>query len=427
MELHHASDVSPDGIHNYIQYSPISLFWKSNSARTLKLESQKINKEMKRIQATVFLMTCTVLMSFGQSTVSFLTEELTINSSILKEDRKLTVYKPQKVEGPLSIIYLFDGEWNFEVTTGIVDYFIRWSRIPSNVAVVAVHNQGTRTLDLTPIKDDNRFPGSGGGKIFLSFLEQELIPFVEKEIGESADRLLIGHSFGGLFALYTLFEKPTLFDGCIAISPSTWYGDNLLSSAEFLEKLKKIDERKFLFITSGQYDRGNAVSNKQYVDWIKENTPDVGLDMHYNQNLGRNHFSNVVTSTDEGLSKYFPGPELIEDIESNFEEGGINQLKLWHDKKSMELGNRFVTPDGSILSYAGKLNAAKRNDEALELLLWYKNHAPENGNFYYYIGVISQDVGNIEQAKEHYEHALSKNLPERIKTVISRRLENIVN
>jgi hypothetical protein len=36
------------------------------------------------------------------------------------------------------------------------------------------------------------------------------------------DRAFIGHSFGGLFCLYTLFKEDKLFDRHFAISPSVW-------------------------------------------------------------------------------------------------------------------------------------------------------------------------------------------------------------
>lgn len=381
---------------------------------------------MKKYYITTMLILLTLVL-YGQSPVDFLTEEVTVKSSILEEDRKITIFKPQNSTEPLSIIYLLDGEWNFELTSGILDLFIRWSRIPSNTAIIAVHNQGTRTLDLTPTKDDKRFPGSGGGEKFLSFVTDELIPYVDKNVGESSDRLLLGHSFGGLFGLYALFERPELFSGCIAISPSTWYGDNFLFNASYAEKLKGLEAKKFFFITTGEYDMGNTESNKQYVDWLRENESKTGLDIYYKQYAGRNHFSNVVPSTDEGLSRYFPGPELKEEIINNYEEGGLSQLKQWYNKIESELGNRFVSPSGSMLEYAGSLRGAGKSEEALELLLWYKMLEPENGNVYYYIGAISQEVSKMEQAKEHYEIALTKKLPERVKIVITRNLETINN
>ena len=246
--------------------------------------------------------------AIAQNDSDFITEELVLTSELLNEERQLTVYRPAKVVGPLSTIYLLDGEWNFEVTKGILDLFIRWSRIPNNLVLVSIHNQGKRTLDMTPIEDDARYPGSGGAVKFLEFFETELVPYVEQQIGECSDRLLIGHSFGGLFGLYALSEKPDLFDGIVAISPSTWYGDNYLMSEPYREKVSSIENDKFLFISTGEFDGGNIDSNKEYYDWVQENNAE--LDLHYAKYDGRNHFTNVLTSTDEGISRYYPGHEL---------------------------------------------------------------------------------------------------------------------
>lgn len=51
----------------------------------------------------------------------------------------------------------------------------------------------------------------GTGKL-VDFIENELIPRIaEMVILDPMRRSLFGHSFGGLFTLYALFERPCLF------------------------------------------------------------------------------------------------------------------------------------------------------------------------------------------------------------------------
>ena len=360
---------------------------------------------------------------FAQNMTTFVQEEIQLQSKVLSEERVVTIYKPSSTTGPLSTIYLLDGEWNFEVTKGMIDLYDRWSRIPSNVALISIHNQGTRTWDLTPIEDDVRFPGSGGSQKFIEFIESELIPFVENEVGESSDRLLIGHSFGGLFALQTLTQNPNLFDGYLAISPSTWYGNQWLMSEENEKSLGKIGDKKFVFISSGEFDGGNVASNRKYFDWLKTVTPE--LDIHHNQFIGRNHFSNVLASTDEGLSKYYPGPELEPEIFDIYKEGGLTQLKTWHSGMIENYGSRFLTPSSSILNLVTSLNANQESEEAVEILEWLQHLDSENGTIYYYLGALNMKLGNGETAISHFNQALQKNIPERTKIIIRRNLEKI--
>src|SRR3546814_19712655 len=51
-------------------------------------------------------------------------------------------------------------------------------------------------------------PPSGGADDFLAFIEHELKPLIAQRYPVDARRqILFGHSYGGLFTLYTLFTK----------------------------------------------------------------------------------------------------------------------------------------------------------------------------------------------------------------------------
>jgi predicted alpha/beta superfamily hydrolase len=95
-----------------------------------------------------------------------------------------------------------------------------------------------RWTDYTPSRDSSadesyarRFASSrpdltlrsGGAPAFLRALREEIIPFVDLRLRTTGDRGLWGHSFGGLFALYALFEQPDLFARYAICSPSLWW------------------------------------------------------------------------------------------------------------------------------------------------------------------------------------------------------------
>ena len=61
---------------------------------------------------------------------------------------------------------------------------------------------------------------SGNAAPFLRFVQQELVPMIEAEYRvDPADRTLLGHSWGADFALYVLFQHPTLFQRYVVASP----------------------------------------------------------------------------------------------------------------------------------------------------------------------------------------------------------------
>lgn len=60
---------------------------------------------------------------------------------------------------------------------------------------------------------------SGNAGPFLDFLTHELIPLIETDYhADPGQRILLGHSWGGDFALYALFKQPQLFQRYVVAS-----------------------------------------------------------------------------------------------------------------------------------------------------------------------------------------------------------------
>lgn len=142
-------------------------------------------------------------------------------------------------------IYLLDANGQFGMTTEIVRNLSYFDSDSPGLIVVGIGYPvgqfyeaiGPRNFDLTPDRDTvweasiveevpEAHPATTGGAAdFLAFLKEELIPRVESEYRiDHSRRTLIGHSLGGLFALYTLLEDPTAFQQYLVISPSLWWG-----------------------------------------------------------------------------------------------------------------------------------------------------------------------------------------------------------
>jgi predicted alpha/beta superfamily hydrolase len=85
-----------------------------------------------------------------------------------------------------------------------------------------------RTRDLTPTHINGEPPmmdsvaakTSGGGEQFVSFLEKELIPYIDSSYPTEPHKMLIGLSFGGLTVMNIVANHSNLFKSYIAIDPS---------------------------------------------------------------------------------------------------------------------------------------------------------------------------------------------------------------
>ena len=152
----------------------------------------------------------------------------TIYSSHVKDKFVITVRKPVDYSASKLYhhVYMTDGN------IGIGDYVFgknaSWAAtIPSSCIIIAISHLGDwhdkRARDFIPSDSSkNSSENFGKAELFYLFMKNELIFQIEKKLINKKDRSFIGHSFGGLFCLYTLLKPDKLFDRHFAISPSIW-------------------------------------------------------------------------------------------------------------------------------------------------------------------------------------------------------------
>lgn len=225
-------------------------------------------------------------------------ERVEIDSKLLAQKRQLQILLPENYHAHLNasypVIYLMDGDYNFSGVAGMLDLLAnKGQRIP-DVIVVAISDKGTDSYHKFTTPDGIATPRDdkviGQAKLFLSFLTDEVQPFIEKKYRTSPHKSIVGHSMGGLFVLNALIEQPTSFNNYIAISPSVWLGDNaIVKRAE--SKLKISDDKPVSLFLSlgdetrmGQYDLLNFLDvnqpanlNWSFSHYDDENHNSVGL------------------------------------------------------------------------------------------------------------------------------------------------------
>ena len=171
------------------------------------------------------------------------------------------------------VVYLLDADYSFLIARNITDHLAERGDLPG-VILVGIAYDGPpryrlhRTRDYTPtfVPDGAYGPEyqrhSGGGGRFLRFLEDELVPAIEKGYRATpADRTLVGHSFGGLFATFALFESPGLFRRVIAVSPSLWYDGRFVFGREraFGEHHRRLPARVYYGVGSREVNPSRSM------------------------------------------------------------------------------------------------------------------------------------------------------------------------
>ena len=158
-------------------------------------------------------------------------------SAILNEGRKILVYVPYRdpifYQVNYPVVYLLDGESHFTSVVAMIQYLSEVfdnTVCPKMIIVGIVNTDRVRDLTTTNVLSSyyGSFETSGGSEKFSAFIEKELIPYVDSHYPTAPYRILIGHSFAGLFTVNTLINHPGLFNAYVAIDPSLWWDNQII-------------------------------------------------------------------------------------------------------------------------------------------------------------------------------------------------------
>ena len=144
-----------------------------------------------------------------------------IQSIILNENRQLIVSLPKDyltAKKSYPVLYVLDGNEN-----GLLDAITVTRKLGAEMIIVAIPNID-RDRDMMPLSTPTYKVDNPGADHFLSFIEKELIPHIDKSYRSNGQRTIRGTSLSGLFVMYAFLEKPELFNNYIGNSAG-WYAD----------------------------------------------------------------------------------------------------------------------------------------------------------------------------------------------------------
>jgi predicted alpha/beta superfamily hydrolase len=156
------------------------------------------------------------------------------------------------------VLYLLDGDVAFGMAASIARYLQFGNTIPELIIVGIGYgafkkSEGNmRSRDYTISSRKGR-TGTGGAPKFREFFKEELIPYMEDTFRTSSDdRAISGYSLGGLFAIYTLFTEPDLFEHYIIGSPHLSWDEYRIFSLqeEAFENMDDIKAKVFISVGS---------------------------------------------------------------------------------------------------------------------------------------------------------------------------------
>ena len=241
-----------------------------------------------------------------------------LNSSIVAgQEYELHILLPggyAKSAKKYPVVYLMDSQWDFPLVKSIYGEHYYDGFIPELIIVgvtwggINPNPDSLRARDYTPTNQRGQIQ-SGGADKFLSFMKEELFPFIETNYrAQSDNRSLMGCSLGGLFTIYAMLTHTDMFTGYAAASPAVGWDNEVLYKYEkdFFEK--KLNKPVRLYMTVGDVERGRPIFEKMGAFMKGKNYQNVSIHPKVLENTG--HSGTKGETYARGLQYIFERPKL---------------------------------------------------------------------------------------------------------------------
>lgn len=328
-----------------------------------------------------------------------------LHSNILNEDRTLLVYLPREyndtnLQYPVMYLLYVDLNNYFLDAVSISSRLSETGAAPQFI-IIGVANTN-RYRDLLPLKSKTSGEG-GGADNFLMFMEDELIPFIDKQYRTNNCRILAAPQTSAVFSLYALTSKPKLFNAVISDNPFMNIDNSefLFKRAEEFFQATKLLKNSFFI----KFEKNERLQNSEYpqkfVKLLEVNKPD-GFRFHSEFSEPSGYFISPLAFK-EGLLTAFDSYKLPE----NFQTNNVKDIIKYYEKLSLDYGFH-VDPPSITLTFAGvKLNREGKTKEAIDVFEYLLSLYPKSLNALWQLGECYRVMGNPEKAKEYYENFLS--------------------
>jgi len=328
-----------------------------------------------------------------------------VYSKILGEQRQLMVYVPKEAKERKNasmrypVLYVLDGNTHFLSVAGMVDQLSNQggNAVLPKMIVVCILNTN-RTRDLTPyaVKAGGFLSAevakeTGGGDQFAKCIKEEIIPYIAEHYPVTDYRALVGHSFGGIFALNVLAKHKDMFEDYIVIDPSIWYDERKFANG-VLDSLAKGDYNgKSLFVamanTNNQPDTNKvklmktdfSEHEKSIIDFCNKAKTIKNSGIAFQQAYYPNddHNSVPMIATYEGLRTIFKPYRFSFDVLYDPEFNPLTSIPAYYEQLSKKVKHTMKPAPEFLETCDLYYNISKNQTRKEELRSLYKQLYPE--------------------------------------------------
>lgn len=196
----------------------------------------------------------------------------TLYSQAVQDEYQLYLSLPPNYDNSKSypLVIGLDGDNEYQAVGALIHQLIENNQIPPVIFVAVGYgsqslNDQKRNRDYTPtVTVDVEEDSTGAAPQFYTFLSTELYPYLKSNyaIDSTAKQTLLGHSYGGLFTYFALFQtNNNPFHNFIAAGSSFWYDSGVIFEYEANYASPYTDLDKTLYSTMGGLEGGTMLAS----------------------------------------------------------------------------------------------------------------------------------------------------------------------
>ncbi len=171
----------------------------------------------------------------------------------------------------------------------------------SDVVLIGIRHGDYREVDYTPTKfSTTGFTGEGGSENFINFIKKELIAKVENEyrvLPNRENRILIGHSLGGLCGAFAFVKHNEAFGKYLLLSPSLIYDNEIILQYEQQTREAIKSQAQWIYFGVGGTEPNMLPPIELLYNRIKKDYLNAKVELYINPGKGHN------SSKDENIKK----------------------------------------------------------------------------------------------------------------------------
>jgi len=347
-----------------------------------------------------------------------------IPSTIFGEERTIYVSTPPGYDNSndsYPVLYIINGATD---VIGLVRYISGYDGVCPPLIIVSInvnpnrdmfpskpkYSRGTQPSKPWYNKEENNElkvyrPDEKVGEAdkYLSFIEAELFPFIEKNYRTVPFKICYGHSRGGLCVAHAFISHTSMFNGYIALNPSLYWDDGLvMRTAE--EKLAGLDlKHKMFYFDIGENEIPTTIGDAfTFAQTIRKNaSADLKWRFDYLPNIG--HGDGTAIGIMNALKFIYEGWRFDTD---KIKTEGFCAIDSFYKNQSEKYGYNISSDAGLLNGYGWGFVHDGKAEEAVKIFKENVRRFPDSPDAYNYLGEGYLAANNIDMSIKSYEKAL---------------------